>query len=276
MGSLGIAIDGGRYVRVDSSMGDPYRTVRLRTMRAGQDSAKLDFCVFRKKGPVVRKSLILNGLSQNGDTPSELRLKVERRLFAVWEINVRIHDGTVENLRVRTGNGLWPLLIAAAVLLLFGGCLLFRFVGGGFSGDSRSLVPPAVQYDIEVETSPVQTAPVEPPAPQLPMQTIVYFRPERADLSDAAMAELKALAGMLGEDISIEVGGHCANYGTEPGRRALSRLRADVVVAYLSGMIHSSVIIEVKGYGGSRPLSRDSESQDVNRRVEINVTGGGE
>lgn len=269
MGSLGIAINGGRYVRVDSSINDLYRTVRLRTIRAGQDSAKLDFCVFRKKGPVVRKSVLLKGLSQNGDTPAELTLKVERRSFAVWEITARKPDGTVKDIRVRTGIGLWPLLIAAAALLLFGGWLLFRLVSGGYSIDSR---PVSTVSEITEKIEPAE--PVESPAPQFPTQTIVYFRPERADLSNTAMAELKTLAGMIPEGISIEISGHCANYGTERGRRVLSRLRADVVADYLSGLIPFSVSIEVKGYGGSRPLNRDPELQDVNRRVEINLSGG--
>ena len=278
MGSLGIAINGGRYVRVDSSINDMYRTVRLRTIRAGQDSAKLDFYVFRKKGPVVRKSVLLKDLSQNGDTPAELTLKVERRSFAVWEITARKHDGTVKNIRVRTGIGLWPLLIAAVALLLFGGWLLFRLVGG----DSPVVSSPVstvseITEKIEPAEPPqlIESEPVETPAPQFPTQTIVYFRPESAKLSNAAMAELKTLAGLVPEGISIEISGHCANYGTERGRRVLSRLRADVVADYLSGLIPFSVSIEVKGYGGSRPLNRDPELQDVNRRVEINLSGDG-
>ena len=278
MGSLGIAINGGRYVRVDSSINDLYRTVRLRTIRAGQDSAKLDFYVFRKKGPVVRKSVLLKGLSQNCDTPAELTLKVERRSFAVWEITALKPDGTVKDIRVRTGIGLRPLLIAAVALLLFGGWLLFRLVSGDFSVDSRPVSTVSeITEKIEPAEPPqlIESEPVETPAPQFPTQTIVYFQPESANLSKEAMAELKTLAGMIPEGISIEISGHCANYGTERGRRVLSRVRADVVEAYLSGLIPFSVSIEVKGYGGSRPLNRDPELQDVNRRVEINLSGGG-
>ncbi len=99
MGSLGIAIEGGRYVRVDSSLGDFYRTVRLRTLQAGQDTAKLDFCVFGKKGPSIRKSVVLKGLAGD-DKPSELRLRVERRSFAVWIINVRKPGGGSEEFQV--------------------------------------------------------------------------------------------------------------------------------------------------------------------------------
>ena len=171
--------------------------------------------------------------------------------------------------------GLWPLTVAAAALLLIAGWLLFRLVAGGFSGGSGLSAAAAVQYDTGEET---EADTIEKPAEisQWPMQTIVYFQPESANLSEAAMAEIKALAGMLSEGISIEVGGHCANYGTERGRRALSRLRADVVTAYLSELIPTSVNIEAKGYGGSRPLSDDPELQDVNRRVEINVMGSAE
>lgn len=280
MGSLGIAIDGGRYVRVDSSIGGRYQTVRLRTIRAGQDTARLDFCKFRKNGPQIRRTILLTGLSREGDSTSELRLRTERLSFAVWEVNIRRPDGRSENHRVRTGLGLWPLIIPIVLLLVIGGWITIRAVYGDSVEQVSSPAPvPEVQIEPlkdagETETVKTTTS-AESGAVKLPSQTNIYFRPESAELSSRAVNELLNLAETMVDDISIEIGGHCANYGTERGRWALSELRADVVAEFLSDRIPSSVTVVIKGYGGLYPVHNEPENQDLNRRVEIKMIGDG-
>jgi outer membrane protein OmpA-like peptidoglycan-associated protein len=288
MGSLGIAIEGGRYVRVDSSLGDLYRTVRLRTLHAGQDTAKLDFCVFGKKGPSIRKTVVLKGLAGD-DKPSELRLRVERRSFAVWNINVRKPGGSSEEFQVRTGIGLWPVLLLSAALLILIAWLVFGILTKG-APDHAPPVPSAatVTTTSSEETSESKTFDAQSAEPLVeeniadetvsvfPEQTILYFLPESAALTRQTLSELDILAGIVPESIHLEIGGHCAIFGTERGRVLLSRARANAVADYLSHQIPSSVSIEVRGYGGSRPLNREFEFQDKNRRVEINVIRGDE
>ncbi|RKX79311.1 MAG: hypothetical protein DRP70_13225 [Spirochaetes bacterium] len=301
MGSLGIAIDGGRYVRIDSSPGDFPRTVKLRTLSSSQGKAKLDFCIFRKNGPIVRKSLLVEGLSGIGNSPAELKLSVQRTSYALWLIDVRIPDGSREQIRVRTGIGLWPLIVLTALLVVFAAWLLIPLTGGfGFSSGNK---PPEVVLTAELTTDSAEKVEaaeiprVEEAAatviavpdvtdesrtaalsalPVLPDLTTVYFQPESSALSRTARVELENLAKLIPENISLEIGGHCANYGTEKGRMALSLNRARVVTLFLSERIPESVQLQIRSYGSFRPISDNPESQDMNRRVEILSDGSAE
>jgi len=326
MGSLGIAIDGGRYVRVDSSIADFPRTVKLRTLRPGQDSAKLEFCTFRRKGPVVLRTVVISGLSGSGESHAELKLSVQRDRFALWHIEARKPDGSREEFRVRTGIGLWVYVLPATALLILVLLFLIPMLIRGFSGfsepsssresdsfSSESRSEPSAAAPM-TENNPVplvseesassttegesgtgqsgneagsgnttqkaaegnpedeiQAAAVDSPTILLPAVTTVFFQPESAALSSMARAELSNLAALIPENISLDIGGHCANYGTEKGRRVLSQNRALAVSTYLSSRIPSSVQIRVQSWGSSRPLSSNPGLQDKNRRVEIIV-----
>ncbi len=297
MGSLGIAIDGGRYIRVESSLSDISRTVRLRTMRPGQDAARLDFCVFRRNGPQLRKSVVLKGLSAEVQVPSELRLSIERRNFSLWTVNLLKPDGTREIIRVRTGIGLWPLIVIAVGLIFLGLWILLPRISVpsekyAAAADTANVISSGNDLtdtpDIEPSAAPSALPPteklaavdpepeLEPDAALLPGTVIIYFQAESAVISNTARDDLNKLSDLLADNISIEIGGHCANYGTERGRWALSRARADTVADYLSGIISPTVNVEVKAFGGFKPLNRDPELQDRNRRVEIIVSGGDE
>lgn len=305
MSSLGIAIDSGRYVRIDSSIGGLYRNVRLRTVSAGQDSAKLEFCSFGKKGPVLRKRVLLEGLSGNGDAPVELRLRVERRGYSLWNIRAGKPGGEYEDIRVRTGMAMWPLILLAVLLLIFGIWFALRFSSqpqqrGNIDSESvpartdisetdtsmsssegstevtpDQLLPGNTKTNPEISSAPALQAekPESPEFSAFPDQTTVIFKPESAALTAAAKGEMDELIDKFPENVGIEIGGHCAIFGTETGRVRLSRARAAAVADYLSGRIPDSVRVEIRGYGGSRPITRDLELQDMNRRVEINVLG---
>jgi len=306
MGSLGIAIDGGRYVRVDSSISDFPRTVKLRTLQPGQDKAELVFCTFRKKGPLVRRTVLLSGLSVNKDAPSELILRVQRERFALWVIDVRKPDGSREEFRVRTGIGLWiyilPVFLLLVLMLLF---LMPMFIRAGLSSAAVSTSVtnssavsehkrelPAAEISPDASEGTDQQADEDRPpdlasegvrqpsddVPQavLPAVTTVFFQPESAVLSSTARAELRKFAELVPENISLDIGGHCADYGTEKGRRILSQNRAQAVSSYLSHRIPDSVRITIHSWGSSRPLSSDPALQDKNRRVEITVKDGSE
>ncbi len=290
MGSLGIAIDGGRYVRIDSSTGDFPRTVKLRTLSYAQKKAKLDFCVFRKHGPIVRKTILVEGLTGSDDKPSELKLSVQRTAYALWHIDALKPDGSRERIRVRTGIGLWPFFVLASLLLFFAVWLLISQIdGSGFYSVNK---PPAVEQAAELTAVVVEEdreaviaasdvmdetpRAANPAFPVLTAVTTVYFQPESSVISQTAGAELENLVKLIPESISLEVGGHCANYGTEKGRRTLSLNRARAVALFLSERIPQSVQLQISSYGSSRPLSDKPELQDKNRRVEITSDGGAE
>lgn len=110
--------------------------------------------------------------------------------------------------------------------------------------------------------------------PVFTLETQVYFQPDTARLTDAAKKSLDKTADLLKEHPEVRVGiyGHCALYGTEKGRIELSMQRAEQVVEYLRSRgwkpEHEAL---VQALGGSRPVTRDSDSQHLNRRVEIIV-----
>jgi len=295
MGSLGIAIDGDRYVRIDSSIGDFPRTVKLRTLSSSQEMAKLDFCVFRKHGPIIRKTVLVEGLSGHGDNPSELKLSVQRTAYVLWHIDARKPDGSLEHLRVRTGIGLWPLTVSAVLLIVFALWLLIpmmpRISGSGFFSGNKSPTVETTASSAEMKAVSVEAAATVIAVPEvtdetlsaaistlpvLPELTTVYFQPESSALSGGARVELENLTGMIPEDISLVVGGHCANYGTEKGRSVLSLNRARAVALFLSERIPDSVQLQIRSYGSSRPISDNPETQDKNRRVEILSDGSAE
>jgi OOP family OmpA-OmpF porin len=105
----------------------------------------------------------------------------------------------------------------------------------------------------------------------------VYFAAESALLTAQARTTLDEVAATLIERPPrlVRIAGHCALFGSERGRIALSRLRAEAVRNYLLGRgwkPESPPLIEA--FGGERPVTADPRAQNLNRRVEI-TTGDG-
>ncbi len=109
------------------------------------------------------------------------------------------------------------------------------------------------------------------PASTEPVST-VYFAPDSAQLSDAAVRELEAeLAGIIAAvaaGLRVAVEGHCAPAGSREFLLALSRERAEAVANFLvdSGLPAPDLIV---GYGADRVITSDSDRLHLNRRVEI-------
>ena len=107
---------------------------------------------------------------------------------------------------------------------------------------------------------------------------IFYFLPDSYHLTEKAREGLKKLIPTLNSvnDLKnsgirrIKIYGHCALYGTERGRYKLSYQRALAVYKYLlkEGW-RPKVKPEIKGWGGTNPVTRDPKKQNLNRRVEI-------
>ena len=115
----------------------------------------------------------------------------------------------------------------------------------------------------ETEKEPNQTVPL-PPSP-----LVVYFSAESAELTPMTKSLLNDYAKELQGDLFVDIGGHCADYGTERGRLLLSEARASAVAAYLGERIEPSVRLTAKGYGVSVPATNNPFRQDLNRRVEL-------
>lgn len=102
----------------------------------------------------------------------------------------------------------------------------------------------------------------------------VYFRPDNANLTGEAREMLGEIADILKKHPEAQVGiyGHCALYGTEKGRIELSRQRAEEVDNFLKDRgWQPEKEPEIRALGGNQPVTRNSENQYLNRRVEIIV-----
>lgn len=104
-----------------------------------------------------------------------------------------------------------------------------------------------------------------------PRTHIVYFNPESASLTDDTLEALSDIADRLsGHDLQVRVDGHTAIAGSMEGRVQLSRRRAEAVREYLVGEgIDPERFSELNAFGAARPVTRDLDDQDRNRRVEI-------
>lgn len=152
-------------------------------------------------------------------------------------------------------------------------------------GDNRGTNFPDVEKEADSvqsnsdekdNSSAVSIADDNPPEPaDLPPEGLiltVYFEPERFRLTPPALSALKELIAQWSgwSQASLLITGHCALYGTEEGRLALSDSRAEEVLKWL--VQNSSVEAEnlqSSGRGIQEVVTRESGKQNLNRRVEI-------
>ncbi len=129
--------------------------------------------------------------------------------------------------------------------------------------------------ETSAETSKEATETKIDEAPDLRQQ--VFFGPDSSRLTAEAQQKLSQFARELQNlppepDFQLRIVGHCALYGTEKGREELSYDRAQQVAEYLENSgwepAHKPVI---KGLAGQNPVTKDSEKQHLNRRVEIST-----
>ena len=153
---------------------------------------------------------------------------------------------------------------------------------------ARDLPPPPQTTPAEetarepaaVKNKPEAAVPAEPEPVTAPekavfsMEAQVFFGPDNAALTDAARDTLRDIAARLKAHPDAELGvyGHCALYGTERGRIELSGQRAEQVVEFLRDQEWEPEKDPViRALGGDQPVTRDSEMQHLNRRVELIV-----
>lgn len=127
MNELGIAIDGGRYVRFSPDRDNGAFAVRLQTLGIGADSARLDFVSFHRGGTVLRRSCVVRGLRRRG-RPGEIRVHVRRRSRCVWSALIAPAGGVQFEVKIRTGRALWPFVILLLIAVLIPALIsAFRF-----------------------------------------------------------------------------------------------------------------------------------------------------
>lgn len=286
MNDLGIAIDGGRYVRFSPDRDKAASAVRLQTLGIGADSARLDFVSFHSGGTVLRRSCVVRGLKRRG-RPGEIRVHVRQRSRCVWIALIAPAGGGQSEIKIRTGRALWPFVVLLLIAVLIPASIpVFRFAFPAvFPPEEKRLetVPAAAGRMNRTEASPAAQSPessVSPPpapapeipAPEAPASPVtVFFAPDSAFLDADAVALLDETVESLPDSPLLRVEGHCAAFGTEEGRIRLSRRRARAVADYLKSRLGENVRIETEGFGVDRPVTEDPLLQNLNRRAEIRI-----
>jgi outer membrane protein OmpA-like peptidoglycan-associated protein len=102
----------------------------------------------------------------------------------------------------------------------------------------------------------------------------VFFETDKAVIQAQSFAVLDQVASVLKnhpEIKQIRVEGHTDSVGDASGNMALSQGRADSVKAYLVSKGVSAIRLDAKGFGSTRPIADNSNSdgRDKNRRVEF-------
>ena len=104
----------------------------------------------------------------------------------------------------------------------------------------------------------------------------ILFQQSTSQLLEESYAELNMVADMMrsNSNMNVELAGHTDNRGSQELNLKLSIDRVNMVKKYLVEKGIDAKRITGLGYGGSKPLSKDSskEAHKLNRRVEFIVT----
>jgi peptidoglycan-associated lipoprotein len=145
--------------------------------------------------------------------------------------------------------------------------------------------PPAPQMVSKPAPAPV-TMPVAPepepaPAPDTRRATLeerIHFALDRADLSSEARATLAAKVEILrtSPGLTLRIGGHADERGSDEYNLALSKRRAAEAKRFMMGQGIEAARMQTVGYGEEQPLdpSATESAWAINRRAEFQVTGG--
>lgn len=136
---------------------------------------------------------------------------------------------------------------------------------------------PAAPVPVNSETA--SEAAADPAVEKVSRELVIYFLPNDTSLTGEAERQLAGFADAISgwRSVSLTIEGHCALSGTGEGREELSRERAEKSAAFLvrTGAAAASSI-RTAWYAGERPVTRDPDRQELNRRVEISARGEAE
>lgn len=115
-----------------------------------------------------------------------------------------------------------------------------------------------------------------PPKPTLPfILPTILFAPRRSDLSPEAISILREVAALLEANptVRIEAAGHTDTIGDIGLNRLLGLERAETVRTFLLQMGIPTNRVEIRSYGGTRPLPGPLSvaRRARNKRVELRV-----
>lgn len=131
---------------------------------------------------------------------------------------------------------------------------------------------PTVMAEQEVRTI---VGPALAALPKPPVQYILYFEHDSADLTAESQSLLPGVLRAIRDraPVDVSVVGHTDTVGEKEYNYGLSLKRAKAVAAILAGKGIDSTILDITSHGKDNPLvpTRDQVSEPRNRRVEITV-----
>ncbi len=143
--------------------------------------------------------------------------------------------------------------------------------------------PPAPEAPVEaaMPTPVAVDLPAPTPAPDTRRTTLeerIQFELDRADLTPAAQTTLAAKVDILrsSPDLTLRIGGHADERGSDEYNLALSKRRAAVAKRFLTDQGIDSTRLETVGYGEEQPLDQTASESAwaMNRRADFRVAGG--
>lgn len=308
-GWIAVLVDNREYVRFCPLGEGESGLINLTTMLPDQDRAYIE--VYFTNGNLRERihTFHASGIRAGGRRPqivvsahvrgsATITLRVDGELVATESFTI---PAAMRRAR------LWPWVAAAAVIVLL--ALLgwgIWWVTWGTAGPGERRTDAARASDVvdrasdvvdraaggdegELDDDAVRTDRASAAPPRLPGDGTLYFTPESARLIletreklDDVAAAIAAWADAGGDptELTVTTIGHTALYHTEASRLELSRERARAAAAYLEALLEelgiAGVGIETSGRGGRQPVTRATDAQWRNRRVEIDLTADGE
>lgn len=105
----------------------------------------------------------------------------------------------------------------------------------------------------------------------------LYFESGKYGLLSQSTAELDRVIALLNKNpkITIEIGGHTDDVGSDDANLMLSQKRAQAVVDYLLKNRLPKTRLTPKGFGESQPVvpNTNDANRQMNRRIELKITG---
>ena len=110
---------------------------------------------------------------------------------------------------------------------------------------------------------------------QVLQQANVNFAESSAEIGTSALAMLDEIVEIAFDcpSLQIAVTGHTDNRGNEAANDALSKARAESVVAYLTERGTDPAQLKARGVGSDTPIAsnEDAAGRQINRRIEFSL-----
>lgn len=159
------------------------------------------------------------------------------------------------------------------IVLPFGSNYGFNAIASGYYALSENMDLTSLSGYQEI-TRDLYLVPIE--KGQVVRLNNIFFETGKAELKSESFPELDRVVKMMNQNptMTIEIGGHTDNVGTEADNQRLSENRAAAVRTYLVNHGIDVNRVTSKGYGESSPVDNNENDagRAMNRRVEFTIT----